>query len=125
MASDTTFYMILPSNVTSYADNKISNYKTLLPRHIALTGDWQVGLTEVSFPKSWYTLSENTEISVILSGTGDPLPLIEKLVITKGLYSNELKLAEDITNLVKTKMKLAGLYQRYDIEDYPEISYDP
>ena len=125
MASDKSFYMVLPSNVASYADNKISNYKTLLPRHIALTGDWEVGLTEISFPKSWYTISENTEISIMTSDLTDPLSWGGSLVVSKGIYSNELKLAETITDLVKTKVKLPSRYRDYNIEEYPEIYYDP
>ena len=48
------FYITLPSNVRSFSDNTISNYETLLPHTIYLQDDWEVGLVELQYTKSWY-----------------------------------------------------------------------
>jgi len=46
------FYMTLPSNssMDCYPDNSVARFTTKLNGVIELEGDWEVGLTEISFP---------------------------------------------------------------------------
>lgn len=52
--------MTLPSNASMsiYPDNTLTRYKTKLKQMCELNGQWEVGLAEIQFPKTWYNLSE-------------------------------------------------------------------
>src|SRR5882757_1379531 len=61
------FYITLPSNVKSneYIEtNRITNYKTSLSNKIEFPKieNWEVGLAEISYSKSWYNVREKVEI---------------------------------------------------------------
>lgn len=49
------FYMTLPSNSSSsyYPNNSMSDFSVKLDSAIELQDRWEVGLTEIVFPKSW------------------------------------------------------------------------
>jgi hypothetical protein len=53
----THFYLTLPSNSSAkyYPGNTVANYSTRLQAPISLTGEWEVALAELIFPRSWYT----------------------------------------------------------------------
>lgn len=65
-----SFYITLPSNLNdgSYATNTIGNYTTHLARkfRFPVTEKWEVGLAEISYPKSWFNLRHNQNISVYM-----------------------------------------------------------
>ena len=46
------FYLTLPSNSSMdyYPDNTVARYTTKLTNTVELEGEWEVGLTEISFP---------------------------------------------------------------------------
>jgi len=44
-----SFYVTLPSSVLSYAENKQSDFTTILGKTLELEGDWEVALNEISF----------------------------------------------------------------------------
>ena len=56
-----TFYITLPSNSSMeyFPNNTLSNYVTKLPQPFDLKGEWEVGLSEIQFPITWYNLNEN------------------------------------------------------------------
>ena len=41
-----------------FSDNKTSNFVTKLPRTLQLDGEWEVGLTEIGYPHTWYNICE-------------------------------------------------------------------
>ena len=49
------FYITLPSNssMAYYPENKISLYRTKLPRAVSLPENWEMGLCELIFPANW------------------------------------------------------------------------
>jgi hypothetical protein len=51
-----SFYVTLPSN-TKERGNLTGDYVCNLPDPISLSGDWQVGLAEITYANSWDTLS--------------------------------------------------------------------
>lgn len=53
------FYIILPTV------KNLSNFNTQLPVDISLCGTWEVGLSEISFTKSWNTLIENQFVELL------------------------------------------------------------
>lgn len=56
------FYLTLPSNssVEYFPENTLTHYCTRLPQAINLTGgQWEVGLTEIQYPHTWYNMQED------------------------------------------------------------------
>lgn len=56
-----SFYLTLPSNSSKsiFPENKLNSYKVKLPRLLPISqGKWEVGLSEIQFPKSWYNLTD-------------------------------------------------------------------
>lgn len=60
------FRITLPSNSSSheFAENTAANFKTFLAKPISLTGDWEVALTHMWFPASWYNVFENQYVGI-------------------------------------------------------------
>src|SRR5688572_15740086 len=54
----THFYLTLPSNSSHqfFQDNTMTDFTTKLSSTIELTNEWEVGLAEIMFPRSWYTI---------------------------------------------------------------------
>ena len=42
-----------------YPENKLSDYVVHLPKEINLTGSWELGLSEILYPNSWYNIDTN------------------------------------------------------------------
>lgn len=57
-AKDDGFYITLPSNASLnvFKDNKSSSYRVDLAQHIDLEGEWQVALSEISYPHTWFNI---------------------------------------------------------------------
>ena len=57
------FYLTLPSNSSfdHFSNNTLSDYTTKLPQEINLEGSWEVGIAEISYPHTWYNVSEEGE----------------------------------------------------------------
>jgi hypothetical protein len=91
------FYMTLPSNVKSdYFENTIANYKTKLAIPIELNGEWEVGLSQFIFTKSWYTIvkRESMNLRYFAGGTR----IVKDIQIVKGHYNTIETLIEAINN---------------------------
>src|SRR6266516_3324203 len=56
----THFYLTLPSNSSQqfFPNNTLTEFTTKLPSTVELTNEWKVGLAEIMFPRSWYTIPE-------------------------------------------------------------------
>ena len=52
--------MTLPSNSSfaHFSNNTLSDYTTKLSQEIHLEGSWEVGIAEISYPRTWYNVSE-------------------------------------------------------------------
>ena len=57
------FYMTLPSNSSfdHFPNNTLSDYTNKLPQKINLEGSWEVEIAEISYPRTWYNVSEEGE----------------------------------------------------------------
>ena len=57
----THFYLTLPSNSSQlhFPDNTLTEFTTKLASTIELTDEWEVGLAEIMFPRSWYTIPKD------------------------------------------------------------------
>src|SRR6266699_6622984 len=59
------FYIELPSNVMTFADNTVSSFTTRLNRTIILDKSYEVGLAEIDFTYSWFSIPDVSIIRVI------------------------------------------------------------
>ncbi|MDI9312366.1 MAG: hypothetical protein QM535_19305 [Limnohabitans sp.] len=102
-----SFYVYLPSNVKNFFhDNKTSSYVTNLANTLRLNNNYEVGLAEISFCKSWYNIPKDFEIMVNTdNGESHSNP---KYVLRKGQY-------ESFTEIFQIINKYLALYGN-DIE---------
>ncbi len=58
----TSFYVTLPSNgsMNIYPENTITGYKNRLIRSLQLNGEWEVGVSSMSYPRSWSQICQAT-----------------------------------------------------------------
>ena len=42
-----------------YPENKVSDYTVHLPKEINLSGSWELGLSEILYPNTWYNIDTN------------------------------------------------------------------
>ena len=56
-----SFYLRLPSgnSLDYFPDNTLTQYRVKLPRELTFSGKWEVGLTEIQYPRTWYNLSDD------------------------------------------------------------------
>ena len=54
------FYLTLPSNsyMDYFPDNKLTHFSTRLPQMMDLDGSWEIGLSEIQYPHSWYDIKK-------------------------------------------------------------------
>jgi hypothetical protein len=93
------FTIVLPSNASMdiFPDNRLSHFKVRLPQRIELTNDWECGLSEISFTKSWYNMPSGENIT-ISNYPSDKLPIIE---VDAGNYNK----AEDLISHINSKIQ--------------------
>ena len=60
------FYLTLPSNSSEsyFPDNTISNFHTKLHQKVSLQGDWEVALSEIIFPRTWFNIGTEQFITI-------------------------------------------------------------
>ena len=65
--SNHSFHLTLPSSssMSHYPENTVAQFKTKLYNTIELDGDWEIGLCEIEFPKSWYTIPKDGALIII------------------------------------------------------------
>ena len=63
----THFYLTLPSNSSQeyFPDNTKTEFTTKLSSTIELSNEWEVGLAEIMFPRSWYTVPKTGTVIVV------------------------------------------------------------
>lgn len=93
------FYVTLPSNVKSFPDNTIANYKTQLPTRLILNDEYEVGLVEISYTLSWYNNPIEEEITLVYWDEGKSKRITENINLPPARYDSIL----DILNVINTK----------------------
>ena len=108
------FYMTLPSNSSMdlFPSNTLSNFKVKLPEMVNLSGEWEVGLSSITFPHSWYSITKENQTFFLDRGNGVFLPA----QINKGYYKNGKEVVEAISQTIR-KNGIDGI-----ILDYKEVS---
>lgn len=107
-------YLTLVSNVKSvsqFGRNTIAEFKTQLGRKFSLVGNWVVGITEVSYTKSWYNVLFSHKIILFdemgtiynpesISEVNSVENVSEELYISSGYYESAKKLVDEINNIL-------------------------
>jgi hypothetical protein len=89
------FFVTLPSNssLDYYRKNQPSNYKVKLPYPVSLNGKWEVGLAEITYLRSWPTISPNATFNYTSNGRE-----VHRFVISEGYYETLDDLMEYMNN---------------------------
>lgn len=107
------FYLTLPSNSSFdyYPQNTLTRFTTKLHEEVTLQGDWEVGLSEIMYSRSWYNVSRSESLTISCSECSDVEPefsskpfkrAYSKLVsIHAGYYKNMETLIEEINNQIE------------------------
>jgi hypothetical protein len=117
------FYITLPSNVKSFSDNKISNYKTQLHSRIILNDDYEVGLCEISYTYSWYNLKSKQEITLFyLEVHPDGSSTLRTK--TEYLESGHFNDIDDLVKIVNEVIDIICSEFSFDNVNTPSIEHD-
>ena len=123
MSSD-QFNMVLPSNssLDIFPSNSLASYITKLSQPLNLEGQWEVGLGEIQFEKSWYNVREKENLIFYFPASGKPFhvvkipigyyPTIEELI---SIIHQELQKA-DPNFLHYTKFTFDKISNRVQVE---------
>jgi len=113
-----SFYIHLLSNVESplsHRNNTVANFVTKLTEKIKLDSEWEVGLAEISYTKSWFNIRQNYNLDLI--STNGEYYQTGEAVLRKGYYSS-------IEVLVAEMNKKYSFYDK-NILKPPSLRYDP
>jgi len=138
-------YLTLPSNSSAryYDNNTLTRFTTRLLKPLSLTGDWEIGLSEIAFTKSWYNLQKTDEPNLYFScsecarGPRANVPdvtaendrVIFHISIPPGCYETE-DLVDKINGIVQHRLKLltdqlgVGPHKR-EATNHLKLKYNP
>lgn len=97
-----SFYLTLPSNSSQvvFPDNKLNSYKVKLQKPLPITqGKWEVCLSEIQFPKTWYNVA-NAWMKV---HTAHNSPL--NILLKNGYYRSVDELIDYMYNIVAADVR--------------------
>lgn len=103
------FYLTLPSNASAhiYRNNQSSNYTTNFPKPIELSEAWEVGLSEITYPHSWYNIKDKDREFYFKKLT-EPAKFIK---VKKGFYRTVDRLVSELNErLSQNSMEIFLMY---------------
>jgi hypothetical protein len=119
-----SFYVTLPSNSSMdfFPNNTLSTYVTKLPQPFDLKGEWEVGLSEIQFPITWYNVDEKeAQLYCVALHDGESMELVSWKNISPphGHYANAESLIKQINDAIGSNEKMVDFPIRFE---YNEIS---
>ena len=87
-----------------YPDNTVARYKTHLLQPISLQGEWEVGLFEFEYHRTWYNVEEKDSV-IRFSYMKEEKDVREKLSIPHGYYTN----IEELVDRINTSLIVFGV----------------
>lgn len=107
---DSGFCITLPCNASMsvYPDNQISNYRTKLAKPIDLKGDWEVGLVEFQYPRTWKTFDDADATFIV---NDKKLGKTTQITLPTGYYNNISMLIGEINFHLTTHSIVLGYDQ--------------
>jgi len=109
------FYLTLPSNSSGkyYSKNTLTCFTTRLHSSVSLEGEWEVGLAEVSFPKTWYTIQrKGTAMNITCKDCTGVVPDFQGDVAIPSEYSIDLNIPPGYYETVKDVTDQLNTYVR-------------
>jgi hypothetical protein len=105
MMSD--FFIVLPSNVIcqEYPDNKTSHYFTKLPKVLHLKGTWEVALTEIHYPHTWYNIPTDIACITLVKYDQPRAGRRSRPFCLPGGYYTPLEICKEINYHIKRTMR--------------------
>jgi hypothetical protein len=120
-------YIILSSNVSAvptFGKNTIAEFRTKLARSVKLEGNWVVGISEITYTRSWFNVLHNHKVILFDEmgqsyGSTDSNDInntldtrTDELFITAGLYETPQRLVGEINGILQrvTSIKPPKLY---------------
>ena len=88
------FYVTLPSDSSAacYPNNTVARFVTKLPERIRIEGDYEIGLTEIIYPHSWYNVN-NEDKKYWISVMPKNETIISQFYLSSGYYEDGAALA--------------------------------
>ena len=102
-----SFYVTLPSNGSMgvYPENTVTEFRNRLPRPLHLDGEWEVGLTNFSYPYTWYQICPETSGCVWRaadeSSEFQELELLPLRTVTASSIGERRYLPENLVDLIR------------------------
>ena len=106
---DSGFYLALPSNASAhiYRNNQSSDYTTNFPKPIELSEAWEVGLSEITYPHSWYNIKDKNR-DFYCKRISEPAKCIK---LKKGFYRTVDKIVSELNELLTlNNMEILPIY---------------
>jgi hypothetical protein len=121
---DESINIVLASNVKTYAEqNTIANFKTKLSSSLNFSGDWECGLTSISYTNSWYNLVTAQKITLSIFDEGYEKVVDKDQYVDSGRYDTIDELLTVINEIVQELLKDLTYDKRADIkvEEYTRL----
>ena len=101
------FYVTLPCNASRsvYPDNTISNYRTRMATPINIKGEWEVGLVQIEYPRSWYTFNSKDAVFEIN---------IEPITVDDEKNTNNIRRGVDVKKTELSRLRIPIKTGYYD-----------
>ena len=107
------FYLILPSNSSFdyFPQNTLASYKTKLSKKISLVGEWEVGLAEFQYLRSWHNLNaEEARLRFSVSQQGD----VHDVNLKPGKYDDCEQLVDAISEALSSYVEVNTITLKFN-----------
>lgn len=118
------FRIILPSNTTNqgktlHHQNTLTHWKTILPQTLNLSGEYEVGLTEISYTYSWYNINYDVDCKLV---DQDGVVVINTFrLLNRGQYKDIFRLTNEInTNLKQIKHEVISTTPQFAVHKFTQ-----
>ena len=106
------FYLTLPSNASMnvFPDNTLSDFSVRPPQPIELTGEWEVCLKEIQYPRTWNNVRKTENHFYVRDAKGIPRVFILK----EGYYSNANDIIQGIDDAIDDRQTKDSIDIQFD-----------
>ena len=97
-------YLVLPSNssIDLYPDNKVSHFTVQLPKTIDLDGSYEIALTEIFYPHSWFNLEADDDIWIEYHHK----TVTATTTLHEGSYPDAKSIIDELMNNLQSKFRI-------------------
>lgn len=129
------FYLTLPSNSSSkyFHENTLTRFTTKLLGAVSLSGDWEVGLSEIIYPHTWLTVDRGDALFSVSCATSCTLPNSDltvppyniELRIPYGYYDSVHDIVREINKTMSKILPYANIVAvNKDENQMPKLKYN-